>query len=735
MSQIQYNLDYASSGDESNTNAEETAVKKKVDYRKRKIIKHVTAEDDDCSSGSSTAISIKEPFKCLLCRDLIVPVCLICQNITNRSGSNFRQKCSIIRCGKFYHLDCLNVWRQTQWAFVLQGKSNTLDSFACPRHVCHTCSSDNFGSMGRCLSDSLVKCLRCPATYHNSSYCIPAGTDILSTTQVICPRHINFKAKQHRACNTTWCFLCSKGGNLICCETCPTSVHLECLPAINFNEDDQYICEDCESGRFPLYNDIVWVKLGTYRWWPAVILYMDDVPQNILKMQHERGEFVVRFFGSYDYRWVHRGRVFLFEEGDIDHELNGKKGDQSYDAALIEAAFAYNVIKESKLNRADEANYGLKPPTYIRIKINRPVGNVKMPEADLSNTCTPCDCKPNDTNPCGLDSSCINRILMTECSPDMCPAGQNCQNQLFEKRQYPNLEPHRTAGKGWGLRTLEFIRKDQFVIEYVGEMIDDVECQRRIRRMHQQKDENYYFLTIDNNRIIDAGPRGNLARFINHSCQPNCDTQKWTVNGDTRVGLFANQDIPAGSELTFNYNFECLGDQKKVCKCGASNCSGFIGAKPENQKITKKNEIRRKNKSPIPPSIETLPCFICNTAGDVFKCSNKTCLKWYHQGCVGLESWPGESKWVCPCHNCNICTKRTVRSCIYCTNSFCPLHADGNISHCSDKGFICSEHNVKNPSKLSNQKEKSPKIKTKIKFKRKNKTPNLNHANLDATEV
>lgn len=50
-------------------------------------------------------------------------------------------------------------------------------------------------------------------------------------------------------------------------------------------------------------------------------------------------------------------------------------------------------------------------------------------------------------------------------------------------------------------------------------------------------------------RIIDAGPKGNLSRFMNHSCQPNCETQKWTVNGDVRVGLFALENISAGNKL------------------------------------------------------------------------------------------------------------------------------------------------------------------------------------------
>ena len=97
--------------------------------------------------------------------------------------------------------------------------------------------------------------------------------------------------------------------------------------------------------------------------------------------------------------------------------------------------------------------------------------------------------------------------------------------------------------------------------------------------MHDVKEENYYFLTIDSGLMIDAGPKGNLARFMNHSCQPNCETQKWTVGGDTRVGLFAIDDISAGSELTFNYNLECVGTDKKKCQCGAPNCSGFIGTK------------------------------------------------------------------------------------------------------------------------------------------------------------
>lgn len=89
---------------------------------------------------------------------------------------------------------------------------------------------------------------------------MPAGTVILSMSQVICPRHVDEKAykkgKMQKTINTTWCFICSEGGDLICCETCPTSVHCNCMQ-INLTDDDKFICEDCESGNTKLGLEIV----------------------------------------------------------------------------------------------------------------------------------------------------------------------------------------------------------------------------------------------------------------------------------------------------------------------------------------------------------------------------------------------------------------------------------------------------------------------------------------------
>lgn len=79
---------------------------------------------------------------------------------------------------------------------------------------------------------------------------------------------------------------------------------------------------------------------------------------------------------------------------------------------------------------------------------------------------------------------------------------------------------------------------------------------------------------------------------MNHSCNPNCETQKWTVNGDTRVALFALENISAGTELVFNYNLATIGDTKVECKCGSSNCAGYIGAKNLGKVNSKSTKVK-----------------------------------------------------------------------------------------------------------------------------------------------
>lgn len=74
--------------------------------------------------------------------------------------------------------------------------------------------------------------------------------------------------------------------------------------------------------------------------------------------------------------------------------------------------------------------------------------------------------------------------------------------------------------------------------------------------------------------IIDATRKGNRARFINHSCRPNCETQKWMIDGETCICIFALCDIAAGEELTYNYHLQWGGGERirySSRACGAVN--------------------------------------------------------------------------------------------------------------------------------------------------------------------
>jgi histone-lysine N-methyltransferase ASH1L len=104
-------------------------------------------------------------------------------------------------------------------------------------------------------------------------------------------------------------------------------------------------------------------------------------------------------------------------------------------------------------------------------------------------------------------------------------------------------------------------------------------------------------MAFDQNMIIDA-TRGSIARFVNHSCAPNCRMEKWTVDGKPRMALFAGENgIMTGEELTYDYNFDPY-SQKNVqeCRCGAKNCRGYLGPKtkePKKQGSEEKEDEKR----------------------------------------------------------------------------------------------------------------------------------------------
>ncbi|XP_039212740.1 histone-lysine N-methyltransferase, H3 lysine-36 specific isoform X6 [Crotalus tigris] len=635
----------------------------------------------------------KGKFICTEC-STGVHTCFVCKN----SGENAK-RCLLPLCGKYYHEECIQKYPPT----VMQNKG-----FRCSLHICMTCHAANPANISA-SKGRLMRCVRCPVAYHSNDFCLAAGTVILASNSMICPNHFTPRrgCRNHEHVNVSWCFVCSEGGSLLCCESCPAAFHRECL-SIDMPEGSWY-CNDCKAGKKPHYKEVVWVKVGRYRWWPAEICHPRTIPINIQKMKHVIGEFPVLFFGSNDYLWTHQARVFPYMEGDVSSKDKMAKGvDGIYKKALQEAAVRFEELKAQKELRQlqEDKKNDKKPPPYKHIKVNRPVGKVQIFTADLSEI-PRCNCKPADENPCGLDSECINRMLLYECHPAVCQAGERCQNQCFTKRQYPEVEIFRTLARGWGLQAKRDIKKGEFVNEYVGELIDEEECRARIRYAQEHDITNFYMLTLDKDRIIDAGPKGNYARFMNHCCQPNCETQKWSVNGDTRVGLFALVNIKAGTELTFNYNLECLGNGKTVCKCGAPNCSGFLGVRPKNQppateeksKKCKRRHGKRKSQTEVMKERED-ECFSCGDGGQLVSCKRPGCPKVYHADCLNLTRRPA-GKWECPWHQCDVCNKDAASFCEMCPRSFCKQHREGMLFISKLDGRLsCTEHDPCGPNPL-----------------------------------
>lgn len=97
-------------------------------------------------------------------------------------------------------------------------------------------------------------------------------------------------------------------------------------------------------------------------------------------------------------------------------------------------------------------------------------------------------------------------------------------------------------------------------------------------------------MSFDQNMIIDA-TKGSIARFVNHSCKPNCRMVKWIVAGKPRMALFAgDRPIMTGDELTYDYNFDPFSAKNvQECRCGSDNCRGILGPKAKDQKAVKES--------------------------------------------------------------------------------------------------------------------------------------------------
>jgi uncharacterized protein len=166
----------------------------------------------------------------------------------------------------------------------------------------------------------------------------------------------------------------------------------------------------------------------------------------------------------------------------------------------------------------------------------------------------------------------------------------------------PLFEVRHSRIHGHGVFAQRRIRTGTTILEYLGDRISHDDANTR----YEDKDPNdghTFLFTVDAKTVIDAGVGGNDARFVNHGCDPNCQT----VNTNKRIFIEAIRTIQPGEELAYDYQIQRDADDPAdvdvifACRCGAKACRGSMleaARKPKAAKKKTRKAAARKTKKP-----------------------------------------------------------------------------------------------------------------------------------------
>lgn len=165
-----------------------------------------------------------------------------------------------------------------------------------------------------------------------------------------------------------------------------------------------------------------------------------------------------------------------------------------------------------------------------------------------------------------------------------------------EAARTPPYEVRGSRIQGRGVFATRRIRPGQRIIEYAGERISNAEADRRYDEEKMGRHHTYLF-TLTRRTVVDGNRRGNDARYINHSCHPNCVA----VIEDGRIYIDALRNIQSGTELTYDYQYERTGpgdaelEEFYRCRCGAAKCRGTI-LRPRKKKRKERSGAGRRRR-------------------------------------------------------------------------------------------------------------------------------------------
>jgi len=223
-----------------------------------------------------------------------------------------------------------------------------------------------------------------------------------------------------------------------------------------------------------------------------------------------------------------------------------------------------------------------------------------------------CRCKRGECRA----KSCPCFAAGKECDPDLCSecgtctdepnasaTKQKCRNDYISMRRHIQLVVATSHVKeaGWGVYNKTALKRGDFVHEYLGEVISQEEADRR-GCIYDKLNRSYLF-NLTSDTVVDASRKGNKTKFLNHSSNPNCYTKILSVNGDSRIGIFAKDDIDPQTELFFDYRYDVSMSNDLIEK-PAMEVSWMKKKKTLKKKAHKKHAKQRQkdrnSRSPTP---------------------------------------------------------------------------------------------------------------------------------------
>ncbi|XP_047462143.1 histone-lysine N-methyltransferase SUV39H1-like [Mugil cephalus] len=319
---------------------------------------------------------------------------------------------------------------------------------------------------------------------------------------------------------------------------------------------------------------------------------------------------------------------------DLDHELRLRKRhsvpkrlDKEVAMSLVQKAKLRKNLQQWESHLNQTRNHSGRIYVINEVDLEGPpknftyINNYKVgPGIVLDEMAVGCECKDcfdDPVNGCCPGAS-LHRMAYNdrgqirirpgepiyECN-SQCGCGSDCPNRVVQKGIQFDLCIFKTEnGRGWGVRTLQHIKKNTFVMEYVGEIITTDEAERR-GHVYDRQGSTYLFDLdyVEDVYTVDAAHLGNISHFVNHSCDPNLQVYNVFIDNIDerlpRIALFSTRAIRAGEELTFDYkmqidavdtestkmdsSFSLVGlpssPKKRIrveCRCGSDSCRKYL---------------------------------------------------------------------------------------------------------------------------------------------------------------